>query len=69
MVVWGSATHHARTMEPIQSRGRRRFCPWCPPKTNRCTHHGKANGVVLMSGCEWHVHMWVRNPNEPRRRV
>ena len=30
----------------------------CP---NRRTHYGVAHGTVLMSGCEFHVRMWVRD--------
>jgi hypothetical protein len=28
---------------------------------------GMANGVCLMIGCEFHVAMWVRDPNEALR--
>jgi hypothetical protein len=68
MVVWGSATHHKRTMVALPPRrGGHHFCPWCPKETNRVTHSGRANGVALMAGCEWHVRQWVKNPNALRR--
>lgn len=55
---WGSAAHHALYSEPIR-KGLRRKC--------RCgcgrwsTHSGKANGVALITGCEFSVAMWVRD--------
>lgn len=57
MMVWGSARHHERAM--LAKPSQRRRCPYCPaPK--RASHNGTANGVALMSGCEWHVRMWVK---------
>lgn len=63
MIVWGSADHHPRVSERRKDRrsGRRHCLPGhCP---NPCTHAGMANGVCLMIGCEFHVAMWVRDPN------
>lgn len=61
MTKWGSATEHQRTMRFIEDgRRRRRQCGGgCDA---RATHLGLANGVALMSGCEWHVRMWVKSP-------
>lgn len=60
VVAWGSATHHQRYMVPIDRRVRRR-CSRCPKAAKvRRTHAGMANGVCLMSGCEWHVAQWVK---------
>lgn len=63
--VWASADHHERDMAPAATRRQR--CFHCPPdalnKRHAATHIGRANGVALMSGCEWSVRQWVRNPN------
>jgi hypothetical protein len=66
---WGSASEHQRTMvrNPDMRRGRR-WCPWCPTR-NRATHVGLANGIGLMSGCEWHVRQWVKDWRAPYRRA
>jgi len=70
---WGSAFEHVRTWAEIEDkrRGRR----WCRhpapggPCPRRCTHLGLANGIALMSGCEWHVRLWCAqgplNKREP----
>jgi len=58
----GSAADHQRYAKPVRSQSRQR-CPWCPKEQRpRATHLGMANGVALTSGCEWHVAMWVREP-------
>lgn len=54
----GSATEHRRYLEPVDGRSRRRCSCGC--KT-RATHRGMANGVCLMSGCEFFVRRWVRD--------
>lgn len=56
-LVWGSAQHHKREVVPSR---RRRRCPFCPGKV-RATHAGQCNGVVLVSGCEWHMRVWARD--------
>lgn len=49
--------------KPDQRRGPR----WCPYDCGqRATHYGMANGVVLASGCEFHMFMWVRASDEQR---
>lgn len=60
MSQWGSADHHPRVAVamPKPLRVRCRYCPTA--SRNRVTHLGTANGVALMSGCEWHVHRWAR---------
>ena len=60
-IKWGSAQHHPRTCELIEG-GTRRVCQACRKlgAQQYATHYGKANGVVLMVGCEWHVRKWVK---------
>lgn len=66
-MIWGSANHHERASVPrTDFRRGRRWCPYCPRRASRITHYGTANGVALMSGCAWHVRMWVRDPSGPR---
>lgn len=62
VAAWGSATHHQRYMAPIDKSARRR-CSRCAARDGvkaRATHAGMANGVCLMTGCEWHVRQWVK---------
>lgn len=54
---WGSADEHERYAERIATRVRCRQ-ERCGKRT---THVGKANGVALMNGCEWHVYRWVHS--------
>lgn len=58
--AWGSSVHHKRYMEPVDPKRRRR-CSRCQRPRPRATHRGMANGVCLMTGCEWHVRVWVRD--------
>lgn len=54
---WGSATEHKRyamSCEPTQ-----RKCRLGEKCGNRVTHVGKANGVALTSGCQFHVFQWA----------
>ena len=61
---WGSATEHKRDTCPIERRR------WCDCGCHqRATHHGCANGVVLMEGCELSVRRWVREPASTLRCV
>lgn len=61
---WGNAHIHARTLVKL-AKPSRRLCGRCRGlgKRVRITHCGAANGVTLMSGCEWHVRKWVKNPS------
>lgn len=61
---WGNVFEHARTMEPITGRGGRRLCWRCREMgvKKRATHTGCANGLGMMSACEWHVRQWVKDP-------
>lgn len=61
MPRWGSALEHTRTWKVREGRRGRRICKvnGCQ---NKCTHVGLANGVALMSGCEWHVRRWCKDP-------
>ncbi len=54
-----NAATDPRSMVAINDgRRRRRRCPYrC---RNRTTHTGTANGLGMMSGCEWHVRRWVK---------
>jgi hypothetical protein len=57
----GSASDHQRYAKKNVGSDRRR-CPFCPKATRkRNTHVGMANGVALVSGCQWHVAQWVRH--------
>jgi hypothetical protein len=56
--VWGSAFEHQRTWRLMPKRYHRK-CGCCG---QRATHVGCANGVALMSGCEWQVRRWIRDP-------
>jgi hypothetical protein len=60
----GGAQH--RYMRRIVGRGGRRSC-YCGC-LRRCSHLGMADGVCLMSGCEWSVRQWVRDPEAGVRR-
>lgn len=58
---WGSATDHVRYVEPWPReywRRRRKCHCGCGKKI---THTGRANGIALMSGCEFLVRRWVRD--------
>lgn len=57
----GSDRAHIRYMEPVPSRSRKR-CPCCD---KRASHTGMANGVALMSGCEWRVRAWAKAGRQP----
>lgn len=62
---WGSALQHARSLVPIVGRkGRLRCTCGCKRPS---THHGMANRVALMSGCELSVRRWVRDPTAAGR--
>lgn len=60
---WGSAEHHKRVMVPMRSRRRCRQCD-INVSPHRATHVGQANGVALMSGCEWSVRLWVNEQDD-----
>lgn len=61
---WGevASVEMTRYAKPFP-RMRRRCGDAC---TNRATHCGCANGMALMSGCEFHVAQWVRDGFAPR---
>lgn len=65
-MTWGSAREHQRSAEIIPAEMKKRGT--CPVRrcNNRITHFGKANGVVLASGCQFHMAMWVRDGRLPR---
>lgn len=54
----GSAVEHVRYLQPVEPKSRRR-CSCC---NRRATHHGMANGVGLITGCEILVRRWVKDP-------
>lgn len=56
--AWGSAFEHRREMREILRKYRQK-CSCCG---KRATHCGTANGLGMMSGCEWRVRLWVRDP-------
>ena len=53
---YGSADQH-RYAQPRKSR--KRCSQTLFTCVNKVTHTGMANGVALMSGCEWCVDLWV----------
>lgn len=59
---WGSASEHHRYFEPVDPKSRRRCHCGCK---RRATHRGMANGVCLMTGCEWSAAKWARNGIAP----
>lgn len=63
---WGSATCHQRVMATASNR--RRKCRRCEESDQRhaATHVGTANGVALMSGCEWSVRRWVADQDQAK---
>ncbi len=66
MIRHGSVDHHELTMRPLQNRRRR--CRMCPAKPRTpATHAGCANGLAMMSGCEWHVRLWMQQALKRRR--
>ena len=70
-VAWGqygSALDHVRYSLPIPKGDRRRSNCSCGCK-KRETHRGFANGVCLMSGCEFRVARWVKDPASVYRRA
>ncbi len=61
MEGWGAVggVDHIRYMEPRKKRPGRQ--PKCSCGCDReKTHLGLANGVCLISGCEWRVRRWVK---------
>lgn len=65
-MMWGSAMEisHVRDVVPIPGAHRRKC--YQGRRGNECqrkaTHYGRANGVALVSGCEFHCYMWRRDP-------
>lgn len=57
-VVEGLRIAREGVRAPRVTRHRCRYCP--RGSSNRVTHLGMANGVALMSACEWHAHRWAR---------
>lgn len=57
MTPWGSALEHERTIGPSKNPRRRCSCG-C---NGRATHTGFANGVALVSACEFFIRRWVRD--------
>lgn len=55
---WGSSIDHVRYAEPITGP-RRRICRCGCRK--RSTFRGAANGVTLVTGCEFRIRRWVRD--------
>lgn len=62
--VWGSASEHERRMVPRPKRpGRQPRCPFgCgTAKTHRGVVETGSGQMTLVSGCEWHIRIWVRD--------
>jgi hypothetical protein len=55
---YGNAEVHLKYIEPFSTRRRCRH----DDCTHRTTHLGRANGVTLTSGCEWHMRQWLHRP-------
>jgi hypothetical protein len=65
-VIHGSVAQHELTVELAPNRRKR--CRFCPKGSRKAaTHHGRANGVTMTSGCEWHMHKWLRDTLAKRR--
>ncbi len=56
-MTYANALSDYRAMRPVKSTSRRR----CSCGV-RATHVGTAAGVAMITACEWHTRMWVRNP-------
>jgi hypothetical protein len=65
-IIHGSVATHTLTVEPAPNKRKR--CRFCPKNAQKAaTHHGRANGVTMTSGCEWHMRQWVRDTLAKRR--
>lgn len=61
----------AYKMRVAEARGRRYAAISPKPSKRPCmdgcsnprTHSGRVNGVTLMTGCHFHVRMWVKDPD------
>src|SRR5258708_32025010 len=65
-MTWGSARKHQRTSQIIPKEMKKRGKCSMRGCNNRCTHFGRANGVALTAGCQFHMAMWVRDGRLPR---
>ena len=65
-LIWGSAVHHARYMQPIK-KGLWRKCHCGCNKFSKFS--GMANGVCLMHGCELSTRRWVRDGVNARKPI
>lgn len=63
---WGTSANAVEDRRyAIQNRRLRRRCECGCGKPGNWI--GCANGLAMMSGCEWLVRQWVRDPNTSRR--
>lgn len=63
---WGQHASTQQRRYAAEASDRRRKCHCgCG---GRATHVGMANGLALMSGCHWHVRLWVKDPSTSLRR-
>lgn len=61
--VYGNSELHARYMQPVPPRSRRRCKCGC---RKRATHIGMANGVGMVSACELYARRWIRDGDRAR---
>lgn len=59
---WGQVGLPGQTRyhEPVDAKSRRRCGCGC---RRRATHHGMANGVCLIMGCDLSMRRWVKEAN------
>jgi hypothetical protein len=56
----GGFSDHRYVVAVTDGRRRRGRCRQADDCPNHVSHYGADNGVVLMSGCRFHVAQWVR---------
>lgn len=72
MTGWGSVFEHELTVtRKPKYRGGRRLCHHeghAKGAKPEATHTGRANGIAMMTGCEFHAYQWLRETLAMRRK-
>jgi hypothetical protein len=64
---WGSILHHELAVSPALNRRSRCWECKAAGVKRAASHIGTANGYAMASGCEWHMHAWMRDTLKARR--